>query len=113
MVRPRPGMMFRGMLKVVLIAIAASQVLTTAFTLFARQIDAALSPQIISVFGFVTCGLVSMWLQADARRAFGFARQNGFVAASPDGQPGPLIATDCPRRWLVVLHVELNPAAAA
>lgn len=59
-VRPRPGMMLRGMLKVVLIAIAASQILTTAFTLFAHQIDPALSPQIISVFGFVTCGLVSM-----------------------------------------------------
>jgi hypothetical protein len=68
MVRPRPGMMFRGMLKVVLIAIAASQILTAAFTVLARQIDAGLSPQIISVFGFVTCGLVSMWLQADARR---------------------------------------------
>jgi hypothetical protein len=67
MVRPRPGMMFRGMLKVVLIAIAASQILTTAFTLLAHQIDPALSPEIISVFGFVTCGLVSMWLQADAR----------------------------------------------
>jgi hypothetical protein len=105
MVRPRPGMMFRGMLKVVLIAIAASQILTTAFTLLAHQIDPALSPEIISV--------VSMWLQADARRAFGFAKEKGFVAAARDGQPGPRIAADCPRRWLVVLHIELNPAAAA
>jgi hypothetical protein len=111
MMRPRPGIMFRGMLKVVLIAIVASQILTTAFTLLARQIDADLSPQIISVFGFVTCGLISMWLQADARRAFGFAKEKGFVAAARDGQPGPTIAADCPRRWLVVLHIELNPAA--
>jgi hypothetical protein len=102
-------MMLRGMLKVVLVAIVASQILTSAFTLLAHQIDPALSPQIVSVFGFVTCGLVSMWLQADARRAFGFARQKGFVAAARDGQQGPQIAADCPRRWLVVLHSELNP----
>ena len=113
MVRPRPGTMFRGMLKVVLIAIAASQILTAAFTVIARQIDAALQPQIISVFGFVTCGLISLWLQSDARRAFGAAKNKGYVRAARDGQPGPLIAADCPKRWLVVLHVELNPAAAA
>lgn len=112
MVRTRPGMMFRGMLKIVLIAIATSQILTTAFTLLARQIDAALSPQIVTVFGFVTCGLVSMWLQADARRAFGLAKEKGFVGAARDGEVGPQIAADCPRRWLVILHVELNPAAA-
>lgn len=112
MVRTRPGMMFRGMLKIVLIAIAASQILTTAFTLLARQIDADVSPQIISVFGFVTCGLVSMWLQADARRAFRVAKEKGFVGAARDNEVVPQIAADCPRRWLVMLHVELNPAAA-
>ncbi|WP_260858507.1 hypothetical protein [Paraburkholderia sp. BCC1885] len=111
MARSRPGMMLRGMLKVALIAIVASQIMTTAFTLLAQQIDAGLSPQIISVFGFVTCGLISMWLQADARRAFGLAKEKGFVAAARDGQSEPRIAADCPRRWLVVLHCELNPAA--
>jgi hypothetical protein len=104
-------MMLRGMLKIVLIAIAAAQILTTAFTLLARQIDANVAPQIVSVFGFVTCGLVSMWLQADARRAFRLAKEKGFIAAARDGQALPQIAADCPRRWLVVLHVELNPAA--
>jgi hypothetical protein len=112
MVRLQPGMMLRGMLKIVLIAVAASQILTTAFTFLARQINADLSQQIVSVFGFVTCGLVSMWLRDDARRAFGFAKQKGFVAAAPEGQPGVRIAADCPRRWLVILHIELNPAAA-
>lgn len=111
MVRTRPGMMLRGMLKIVLIAIAAAQILTTAFALLARQIDADLAPQIVSAFGFVTCGLVSMWLQADARRAFRLAKAKGYISAARDGQVGPHIAADCPRRWLVVLHVELNPAA--
>jgi hypothetical protein len=111
MVHPRPGMVLRGMLKIVLIAMAAAQVMTAVFTVLARQIDADVAPQIISLFGFVSCGLVSMWLQADARRAFRFAKEKGFIAAARDGQAGPQIAAECPRRWLVVLHVELNPAA--
>lgn len=113
MVRQRPASMFRGMLKVVLIAIVSSQILTTLFSVCAQQIDAAASPQITAAFGFVTCGLISLWLQSDARRAFGFAKGKGFVAAARDGQSGLQIAADCPKRWLVVLHAELNPAAAA
>ncbi|RFU48103.1 hypothetical protein D0B32_11375 [Paraburkholderia sp. DHOC27] len=104
-------MMVRGMLKIVLVAIATAQLLTAAFTLLARQIDADVAPQIVSVFGFVTCGLVSMWLQADARRAFRVAKEKGFVKAR-NGEAGLTIAADCPHRWLVVLHAELNPAAA-
>lgn len=111
MVYSRLGTLMRGMLKIMLVAIAGAQILTAAFTFLAQQIDANIAPQIISVFGFVSCGLVSMWLQADARRAFRFAKEKGFVAAGNDGKPGPQIAADCPRRWLVVLHAELNPAA--
>ena len=71
-------MMFRGMCKVVAIAFVTNQILTTLFTYLARQLDAALPDQALWLFSCVTCGLLTLWLQSDARRAFGFAREKGF-----------------------------------
>ncbi|CAE6729436.1 hypothetical protein [Paraburkholderia domus] len=107
----RSAMMFRGMCKVVAIAFITNQVLTTIFTYVAQQLDAAVPHDTIWLFSCVTCGLLTLWLQSDARRAFGFAREKGFVKKSGDRTPGLQIAEDCPKRWLVILHIELNPAA--
>lgn len=104
-------MMFRGMCKVVAIAFVMNQVLTTIFTYVAQQLDAALPHQTIWIFSCVTCGLLTLWLQSDARRAFGVAREKGFVKVPGDKSQDLQIADDCPKRWLVILHIELNPAA--
>jgi hypothetical protein len=113
MLYPRPLMMLRGMCKVIAIAFAVNQVLTTVFTYVAQQIDTTLPRQMAWLFSCMTCGLLTLWLQADARRAFAFARKQGFVKVT-DGKDRALqIAADCPKRWLVILHVELNPAAFA
>ncbi|MBC8736388.1 hypothetical protein F6X40_06000 [Paraburkholderia sp. UCT31] len=107
----RPAMMFRGMCKVVAIAFVTNQVLTTIFTYVTQQLDTALPHETIWLFSCVTCGLLTLWLQSDARRAFGFAREKGFVKKGDDGKQDLQIAEDCPKRWLVILHIELNPAA--
>lgn len=104
-------MMFRGLCKVVAIAFVTNQVLTTMFTYFVQQLDSAPPHQAVWIFSCVTCGMVTLWLQADARRAFGFAREKGFVKKSGEDTQGVQIADDCPKRWLVVLHIELNPAS--
>lgn len=104
-------MMFRGLCKVVAIAFVTNQVLTTIFTYFVQQLDSAPPHQAVWIFSCVTCGMVTLWLQADARRAFGFAREKGFVKKSGEDTQGVQIADDCPKRWLVVLHIELNPAS--
>jgi len=106
----KPAMMFRGMCKVVAIAFFFNQVLTTIFTYVAQQLDAALPHETIWLFSCVTCGLLTLWLQSDARRAFGFAREKGFVKTGGDKKQDLQIAEDCPKRWLVILHIELNPA---
>lgn len=98
------------MCKVVAIAFVTNQVLTTIFTYVVQQLDASVPPQTIWLFSCVTCGLLSMWLQADARRAFGFAREKGFVKTGDDRKQALQIAANCPKRWLVILHTELNPA---
>jgi len=113
----RPLMMLRGMCKVIAIAFAVNQVLTTVFTYVAQQVDSALPHQTVWFFSCMTCGLLTLWLQADARRAFALARKQGYVKISDaidDGKERALqIAIDCPKRWLVILHIELNPAAFA
>jgi hypothetical protein len=111
MVRFNPATMLRGMAKIIAIAFVINQILTTIFTYFARQIDATLPHETIWMFSCVTCGLVTLWLQSDARRAFGFARENGYIKPADDTKQIVQIAPDCPKRWLVILHMELNPAA--
>ena len=117
MIYARPLMMLRGMCKVIAIAFAVNQVLTTVFTYVAQQVDSALPHQMVWLFSCMTCGLLTLWLQADARRAFALARKQGYVKitdAINDGKERALqIAVDCPKRWLVILHIELNPAAFA
>jgi hypothetical protein len=83
-----------------------------AFAYVAQQIDVAVPHQTITLFSCVTCRLVTLWLQSDARRAFGFARDKGYVGTAGDTSQGLQVAADCPKRWLVVLHIELNPASA-
>ena len=112
MVRSRPALMLRGFSKVVAIAFATNQILTAAFAYVAQQIDVGVSHQTITLFSCVTCGLITLWLQSDARRAFGLALEKGYVKTADDTSQGPQVAPDCPKRWLVVLHIELNPAAA-
>ena len=104
-------MMIRGLCKVVAITFVTNQVLTTIFMYVAQQLDSASPHDMIWIFSCVTSGLVTLWLQSDARRAFGFAREKGFVKKSGDDKQVVQIAEDCPKRWLVVLHIELNPAA--
>jgi hypothetical protein len=104
-------MMFRGLCKVVAIAFVTNQVLTTLFTYAAQQFDSPPPHDAIWLFSCVTSGLVTLWLQSDARRAFGFAREKGFVRKGGNATQELQIAEDCPKRWLVILHIELNPAA--
>jgi len=103
------SMRIRGLAKVILVVILANQVLTTAFVWAVQQLDLTVSPLITSVFSFATCGLVGSWLQSDARRAYLFAKDKGCVTPFNDTTGVLKISPDCPKRWLVMLHIELNP----
>ncbi|WP_322022927.1 hypothetical protein [Burkholderia sp. BCC1977] len=99
----------RGLVKLTVITVAVTQILTLVFdgllVLLGFEPDAAT----LLLFRFVTCALVSFWLQADASRAYRHAAQQGLVTVS--GAHGDLIeiAPHCPKRWLVVLSLQLEP----
>ncbi|WP_368598981.1 hypothetical protein [Paraburkholderia sp. BR14374] len=112
--RQKTAMRARGWRKLVLLTVAANQVLTTAFVFFAQQVDSGLTMMDTLIFSCVTCGLVSSWLRTDAQRAWCNAVEKGYVGQrhATTGEDVLKIAEKCPRRWLVVLHIELNPELA-
>ncbi|MBZ5795974.1 hypothetical protein K8353_38235 [Burkholderia contaminans] len=107
--RVRAALRLRGVLKLTVLTIAIAHALAFAFE--SLLIVAGFAPDAAAVllFRFVTCALVSFWLQADALRAYQYAAQHGFVIA-PGSHGGPVdVAPQCPKRWLVVLSLQLDP----
>lgn len=110
----RAGMRWRGWLKVVLLTIGVDQLLTAVFTFATQSLDPGIGETPTLIFSCATCMLVSQWLVADARAAWHSAKQNGFIGTAIDAARGAsvVIAARCPKRWLVTLHLELNPELA-
>ncbi|KVP89010.1 hypothetical protein WJ95_13505 [Burkholderia ubonensis] len=109
--RLKSAMRARGWRKVVLVAVVANQILTAAFSSISQQIDPDLTMMPMLVFSCATGVLVGYWLRVDARNAWRHAKEQGYVGSSKPGNGDDLlsVAENCPKRWLVVLHIELNP----
>ncbi|CAB3754550.1 hypothetical protein GQ57_05810 [Burkholderia sp. MSh2] len=107
--RVRAALRLRGVVKLTVVTIAVAQALAFAFESLLVATGFAPDAATVLLFRFVTCALVSFWLQADALRAYQYAAQHGFVTAH--GAPGdPIdVAPQCPKRWLVVLSLQLDP----
>ncbi|AFQ51943.1 hypothetical protein [Burkholderia cepacia] len=108
-VRMRAALWMRGLSKLTVITIAVTQILTLVFDALLVSVGDTPEAATLLLFRFVTCALVSFWLQADASRAYRHAAQHGLVTVS--GVHGELIeiAPQCPKRWLVVLSLQLEP----
>ncbi|CAD6519613.1 hypothetical protein LMG27952_01172 [Paraburkholderia hiiakae] len=108
-------MRFRGWLKLALLTFSVDQILTAVFGYATQQIDPGISDFETVIFSCITCFLVSNWLVSDARAAWTAAKKQGFIGPARSGGAHETqleIANACPRRWLVVLHLELNPQLA-
>ena len=107
--RVRAALRLRGVMKLTIVTIAAAHALTFAFE--GLLVAAGFAPEAVTLllFRFVTCALVSFWLQADALRACRYAVQHGFVTVSGTHGDPIDVAPQCPKRWLVVLNLQLEP----
>ncbi|MDN7906666.1 hypothetical protein QZM18_21450 [Burkholderia diffusa] len=107
--RTRAALRMRGLVKLTVVTIAVTQLLTLVFEALLVAVGYAPEAATLLLFRFVTCALVSFWLQADASRAYRHAAKRGLVTMS--GEHGELIeiAPQCPKRWLVVLNLQLEP----
>ncbi len=99
----------RGLVKLTVITITVTQILTLAFDSLLVLLGDTPEAATLLLFRFVTCALVSFWLQADASRAYRHAAQNGLVTVSGAHGDPIEIAPQCPKRWLVVLSLQLEP----
>ncbi|KVE35629.1 hypothetical protein [Burkholderia sp. TSV86] len=106
----KAAMRARGMAKIVFVTIAVSQALSAAFAGTVRAIGYDADPAVLLGFNFVSCALVSFWLQADAQRAYRDALASGRLKRqAPRAGAAHTVPAGCPKRWLVILHIELNP----
>ncbi|MBJ9967712.1 hypothetical protein [Burkholderia seminalis] len=107
--RVRAALRLRGVMKLTIVTIAVAHALTFAFDSLLVAAGFAPDAATVLLFRFVTCALVSFWLQADALRAYRYAAQHGFVTV-PGAHGDPVdVAPQCPKRWLVVLNLQLEP----
>ncbi|WP_321820584.1 MULTISPECIES: hypothetical protein [unclassified Burkholderia] len=107
--RTRAALRMRGLVKLTVITITVTQILTLAFDSLLVLLGDTPEAATLLLFRFVTCALVSFWLQADASRAYRHAAQNGLVTVSGAHGDPIEIAPQCPKRWLVVLSLQLEP----
>jgi hypothetical protein len=105
--RKQTAIRVRGELKLIGLSIAITSIL--AFVLANTIPDLAHGPAAFMSFGAFTTLLAAGWIRHDAGRAFQFAAVNSYLGF--EGNPPRVIsiAQDCPKRWLVLLHIELNP----
>ncbi|MEM5316812.1 hypothetical protein [Paraburkholderia sp. JHI869] len=104
----------RALLRVCALILLISPILTSAFAFFAFSNHPDFALGLTAFFCFMCCTLLAVWIRSDARHAWSRARESGFV---PPGaiRPGRAVrvASACPSRWLVVLHVELHGGIVA
>ncbi|HEY1608712.1 MAG TPA: hypothetical protein VGG24_05560 [Paraburkholderia sp.] len=109
-VRALAALKTRAVIKLWLVTIMVTELLSAIFSYVADRLDTDMSSLPTLVFTFATSALVSRWLVADASRAWSYARKSGFVRREEqDGHSTITVTQDCPKRWLVMLHAGLTP----
>ncbi|MEX3936462.1 hypothetical protein AB4Y32_32610 [Paraburkholderia phymatum] len=95
---------------IVVLVVLVNQILTTTFA--QNHPDIALG--LTTLFSFALCTILSAWMRSDAKHAWLHARDEGFLSSAEiRGGRTVWIRQDCPRRWLVVLHIEFEGGLAA
>ncbi|CAN0628424.1 conserved protein of unknown function [Burkholderia multivorans] len=107
--RLRAALRLRGIAKLAVVTIASAHLLTIAFE--CALVSAGFTPDATTLlaFRFISCALISYWLQSDSLRAYRHASQHGLVTIQIADDEPVRVAPHCPKRWLVLLHVQLDP----
>jgi hypothetical protein len=91
------------------VAICVTEGLAFILSSMARIFGVDTSAVEFGIFGAVTTVLISGWLQMDAERAYAFADKRGFLNRNEMRTKVMSVREDCPKLWLVVLHLQLHP----
>jgi hypothetical protein len=101
----------RGLFKLFAMIMIGDHFMSLIFAYACHAVDPSVPDNVVTGFGLVSSLMLGFWIQSDAKRAFEFAATNKLVAGLNPSNPLPRIKPECPKKWLVLLHIELNPAA--
>ncbi|MEX3811244.1 hypothetical protein AB3X96_13390 [Paraburkholderia sp. BR13439] len=92
----------------------ANQILTTAFAFLAHSNYPDVAFGLTTLFSVALCAVLIVWIRTDGKHAWEDAVESGFVSPVAIARGSAVvIRPECPRRWLVVLHVEWEGGFAA
>ena len=99
----------RAQLTGLLVAALLAEAVALGLTIASQATIGNIPPAAFGASGGLTILLARRWVLVDARKAFSAAVERH--QALVEGTPPQIIymARACPRRWLVVLHVQLHP----
>ncbi|CAG9211386.1 conserved hypothetical protein [Paraburkholderia tropica] len=104
----------RAVARLVVLILLINPILTCAFAFVARGSHPDLALGLTTLFCFMTCAALSAWIRSDARHAWRDARASGFVEPRAIASGATVrVHGDCPRRWLVELHIGLQGGITA
>lgn len=104
----------RALVKIAVLVVLVNQILTISFAQVARRNHPDIALGLTILFSFLLCAILSAWIRSDAKHAWLHARDAGFLSSAEiRGGHTVWIRQDCPRRWLVVLQIELEGRLAA
>jgi hypothetical protein len=102
-------MRLKAQLKVLLLSALAAEVTALFFSIVTQAATGEVSPAEFGLFGAVTLALAHRWVLVDVNNAFEAAVSKHYVLLA--GAPPHITHIDstCPRRWFVLLHIQLHP----
>jgi hypothetical protein len=102
-------MRLKAQLIVLLVSALVAEVTTLFFSIVTQAVTGEVSPAAFVLFGVVTLKLTHRWVLVDVDNAFEVAvsKRNVLLAGTPPHITH--IESTCPRRWFVLLHIQLHP----
>ncbi|MEX3855575.1 hypothetical protein [Paraburkholderia sp. BR10923] len=104
----------RALVKIAVLVVLANQILTTAFAFLAHRNYPDVAFGLTTLFSVALCSILIVWIRTEAKYAWEDAVESGVVSPVAIARGSAVvIRPECPRRWLVVLHVEWKGGFAA
>ncbi len=94
---------------VLLVAALVTQVTTLVISILVNAAGTKVPAIPFAIFACITLALAQRWILVDAAKAFdeAVAKRNVLLHGEPPRIT--FIVATCPRRWFVLLHVQLHP----
>lgn len=99
----------KAQLKVLLVSALVTEVAALCFSIVTQAATGEVFPAAFGLFSAVTLALAHRWVMVDVGNAFQAAVSKHHVLLEGTTPHITQIDSSCPRRWFVLLHIQLHP----